>query len=303
MFVITYRKYFYLCATLLTVGAVLAMVMLGFNIGIDFAGGTITEVSYPNGRPEKTVIDEALKGTGLHGYLLQPIGTDGYVVRIKELSVDDKALLMKALSNNGAATVKEERSSTIGPVVGNELKQKAYIAITLVILLIVLFVTFAFRKVSEPVASWKFGLATIIALAHDVIIPAGAFVIFSHYFNGEIDMLFVSALLAILGFSVHDTIVVFDRVREHLRINKEHNIRETFDITVGKSVAETFGRSISTSVTIFIVLVALYFFGPETTRNFTFTLIIGIVAGTYSSIFIATPLLVTFEKMQSKKKR
>jgi preprotein translocase subunit SecF len=143
-------------------------------------------------------------------------------------------------------------------------------------------------------------LATIIALAHDVIIPTGLFIIYIHYHHGEIDVLFVSAILAILGYSVHDTIVVFDRVREHLRINREERKKEQFDITVGKSVSETFGRSINTSLTIFLVLLALYILGGEATRNFALVLLFGVIIGTYSSIFVASPLLVTLEKMQSK---
>ena len=146
-------------------------------------------------------------------------------------------------------------------------------------------------------SSWKYGLATIIALAHDVIIPAGIFVYLGH----EIDLLFVTGLLAILGYSVHDTIVVFDRVRENLRINQEQNRDEDFEVTVGKSVNQTFTRSINTSVTIFITLLALYIFGSAATQTFSLLLIIGLIAGTYSSIFVASPLLVTFYKLQRKR--
>jgi preprotein translocase subunit SecF len=170
-----------------------------------------------------------------------------------------------------------------------------------VILCIVLFITYAFRKVSEPVASWKYGLATVIALLHDVIIPTGIFILYIHYTGGEINILFVSAVLSVLGYSVHDTIVVFDRVREHLQNNKEGRVKEKFDVTVGKSVSETFGRSINTSLTIFLVLLVLFFLGSVTTKDFSFVLLIGVIIGTYSSIFVASPLLVVFEKLQTKK--
>jgi preprotein translocase SecF subunit len=139
-------------------------------------------------------------------------------------------------------------------------------------------------------------------LLHDVIIPTGAFILYSQIKGGEIDVLFVSALLAILGYSVHDTIVVFDRVREHLRVNKELKRREDFETTVGKSVSETFGRSINTSLTIFLVLLVLFFVGGSATQEFAFVLLVGIIVGTYSSIFVASPLLVTLEKMQRKGK-
>jgi preprotein translocase subunit SecF len=171
----------------------------------------------------------------------------------------------------------------------------------MVLLAIVLFITFAFRKVSRPVSSWKYGFTAIIALAHDVIIPVGFFAIMGHFFGGyEIDALFVTAMLVVLGFSIHDTIVVFDRVRENLHADKNKN--ETFENIVGQSVSETFTRSINTSLTTVLALVAVFVWGPETTRNFAMALIVGIITGTYSSIFIASPLLVTMAgRMQSKK--
>jgi preprotein translocase subunit SecF len=258
------------------------------------------EVSYVN-RPDRESVVSAIETAGIVGAQVQPVASNKFVIRTKDLSESEKAVLLTALGSPALGEMTVDRFNSIGPVVGNELRKKAFVAIGVVILLIVLFVTYVFRKVSEPVSSFKYGLATIVALAHDVILPAGAFIAISYVWGGEIDMLFVSAILAILGFSVHDTIVVFDRVREHLSTNRKENIKESFDITVGKSIEETFARSINTSLTIFIVLIALFWFGPETTQNFTLTLIIGIVAGTYSSIFIASPLLVTFEKMQSKK--
>ena len=151
-------------------------------------------------------------------------------------------------------------------------------------------------------SSWKYGLATIVALAHDVVIPTGIYIVFGKYFGAEIDILFVTALLAILGYSVHDTIVVFDRVRENLRHNQESRSKENFEETVGKSVSQTMGRSINTSVTIFLTLLALYFVGSDSTQNFAFILLIGVLAGTYSSICVASPLLVTLEKLQKKEK-
>lgn len=190
------------------------------------------------------------------------------------------------------------RQNTIGPIAGAELQSKAMKAIAVVVLMIVLFVTFAFRRVSKPVSSWKYGFATIIALAHDVILPAGVFVFLGKIAGVEIDLLFVTGLLAILGYSVHDTIVVFDRVRENLRDWKG----EDFESVVGRSVSQTFGRSINTSLTILITLVALYIFGSGATKDFSLLLIVGLIAGTYSSIFIASPLLVTFFKQQKNSK-
>ena len=164
-----------------------------------------------------------------------------------------------------------------------------------------LFITFAFRHVSKPVASWKYGVVAIIALIHDVIVPTGAFALLGHFLGYEMDALFVTALLVILGFSVHDTIVVFDRTRENLRHSNESRNKKDFETIVGESVSQTFTRSINTSLTVLLSLLVLYFFGPETTRNFSLALLIGITAGTYSSIFIGSPLLVTLEKYQEKR--
>jgi preprotein translocase subunit SecF len=301
MFVIKYRIVFFIFSVILILSSIFAMFHYVFNFGIDFKGGSILEVSYPEGRPALEDARKQIDSLNFGGYSIQPIGTSNYVVRTKELTVEEKTTLLNTLSSNGQQKITEQRFNTIGPVVGKELRNKAYMAIALVILCIVLFITFAFRKVSEPVPSWKYGLATIIALAHDVIIPTGAFIYYGKFTGAEIDVLFITALLAILGYSVHDTIVVFDRVRENLRVNREQRIKEGFDTTVGKSVSQTFGRSINTSLTIFIVLLVLYLIGGEATRNFAFILLIGVVIGTYSSIFIASPLLVWMEKMQSRK--
>ncbi len=305
MFVVNYRKTFFILSAILIAISIFAMVKFGFNFGIDFKGGTLTQVTYTEARPSQESLKTAVTSLNFKNFgdtVIQPTNTKSYVLRTRELTNPEKEMFLAALTLNNTHKLTIDSYDSVGPVVGNELKNKAYTAIVLVIICIVLFVTYAFRKVSEPVASWKYGFATIVALVHDVIIPTGLFIIFIHYHGGEIDVLFVSAILAILGYSVHDTIVVFDRVREHLRVNKEDKIRESFDVTVGKSVSETFGRSINTSLTIFLVLLVLYLIGGETTRDFALVLLIGVVAGTYSSIFVAAPLLVTLEKMQSKKK-
>lgn len=295
MFIVNNRKIFFGLSTILIVGSFIAMAIFGLNTGIDFKGGSILEVSYAGSRPALETVKSDLNSQNLGTYILTPSGDRRFILKTRELSLAEKTNILSVLSKDPSNPAVEERSNTIGPVVGNELKNKAFTAIALVILGIVLFITFAFRKVSKPVASWKYGFATIIALAHDVIIPAGVFVAWAHFYGGEVDLLFVTALLAILGYSVHDTIVVFDRVREHLRVNQSEKNKESFTQTVGKSVTETFGRSINTSFTIFLALVALYFIGGESTKDFAFVLLVGIITGTYSSIFIASPLLVTLE--------
>lgn len=303
MFIVRYRKIFYLISIILLSVSLYGVFAYGFKESIDFKGGSITEVSYPEGRPDKALVESHISGLGLGGFSVRPSENNRYIIRTQELTEAERESLISTLSENGTQTITVERSNTIGPVAGAELKSKAYKAIAVVLIMIVLFVTFAFRKVSEPVPSWKYGLAAILALSHDVIIPAGLFVFLGHYSGVEIDLLFVTGLLAILGYSVHDTIVVFDRVRENLKINHHENKKEDFETTVGISVQQTFGRSINTSLTIFITLLALYLVGGPATKDFALLLLVGVVAGTYSSIFIASPLLVTFQKFQDNKKK
>ena len=295
MFVVKYRKIWFALSALLIVASVWVVVQYDFNLSIDFKGGAITEVSYAV-RPEKAFVEASIEKLDLGGFSLRPSGDNNFIIRTRDMDNDERSAFLVALSAGGEVP-KVERQNSIGPIAGAELQSKAIKAISVVIAMIVLFITFAFRKVSRPVASWKYGLATIIALAHDVIIPTGIFVYLGHVYGFEIDLLFVTGLLAVLGYSVHDTIVVFDRVRENLTIG---NSNEDFETVVGKSVSQTFGRSINTSLTIFITLLALYIYGSSATATFALLLLVGVIIGTYSSIFVASPLLVTFQKWQKK---
>lgn len=309
MFIVRHRKWFFTFSSILIVLSAYGIFSYGFNLSVDFKGGTITEVRYEGTLPDKGSVEQNIETLSLGGFSVRPSESDRYIIRTRELSGEESEALLKALPSDNEKDPVVERSNTVGPVAGVELKSKALKAVTVVILMIVLFITFAFRKVSNAnlprvirgVSSWKYGLATIIALVHDVAIPTGIFVFLGHIFGFEIDLLFVSGLLAIVGYSVHDTIVVFDRVRENLRRNNESHKNEEFEITVGNSVTQTMGRSINTSLTLLITLVALYILGSSATKDFSLLLIVGVIAGTYSSIFIASPLLVTFYKLQGKK--
>jgi len=297
MFIVRSRIWFFILSALLVATSLYGMISFGFNLGIDFQGGTLTEVSYKDERSVQSEVERNISDLDLGGFSVRPAGEKNFIVRTRELSEEERQALLEAFGYPVSQLV-IERQNTVGPVAGRELRSKATIAIIAVVFMIVLFVTFAFRKAQS---SWKYGLATIIALFHDIMIPTGAFAFLGHLYGLEIDLLFVSGLLAILGYSVHDTIVVFDRVRENLRINKEGNIKEEFEITVGKSVMQTLTRSINTSLTLLIVLFALYFVGSSATSDFSLLLIIGVIAGTYSSIFLASPLLVTFNKLRRNK--
>jgi len=196
--------------------------------------------------------------------------------------------------------VKENSFETVGAVIGNETKTNAIKAVVISIIVITLYVAFAFRAVSQPVASWKFGIVTIITLAHDILVTVGIFAILGKVFQVEVDSLFITALLTILGFSVHDTIVVFDRIRENLKKNSSGG---SFDIIVNNSILETANRSFNTSVTVIFVLSALLFFSEGPIFWFVIALLIGIISGVYSSVFTAAPLLVEWYEWDKKHKK
>jgi preprotein translocase subunit SecF len=303
MFIVKYRKIFYIISAILMIGSLAAVFTWGLNLGIDFKGGSLLEVDYPNGRPEVTVLKDSLKSMNLGEYSIRPTGEKGYIFRMKTLSEQERISVMSGISLAGKTKVEEKRFNSIGPLLGTEALHKAFISIFFVILCIVLFITFAFRKVSEPVSSWKYGLIAIFALLHDVLVPVGAFAFLGHFHGVEVDTLFVTALLVVLGFSIHDTIVVFDRVRENLRLNREYRDKKEFETVVGESINQTFVRSINTSLTTLLALVVLYFVGGEPTRYFSLALIVGITAGTYSSIFLGSPLLFTVQKWQERKNK
>ena len=298
--IVKHRKIFYAISGVLSSASIIVLLIWGLNLGIDFKGGTIVEVAYPDNRPAVSEIEKNLEKLNLGEHSIRPVGENGYLLRARELVETERVTLLKALSFDNTKKITEERFDSVGPLLGKEAMRKSLISIILVIICIVLFITFAFRKVSEPVASWKYGLITVLALVHDVLIPAGVFAVLGHFQGIEVDTLFVTALLVVLGFSVHDTIVVFDRVRENLKINRETRAKKPFEQIVGESISQTFVRSINTSLTTILVLIVLFFVGAETTKLFSLALIIGIIAGTYSSIFIGSTLLVTAEKLQKK---
>mgnify|MGYP001606461108 FL=1 len=293
MFIVNYRKIFFTISTVLVVLGIFSMFYFGFNAGIDFKGGAIIEVVYTNARPDILLITDSVKKEFSDAHI-QTVEDDGVFVRTRDLTDAEHTKLLNIISFDGKNQITEKRFNSIGPTIGKELRSKAWYAIIAVILGIVLFIAFAFRRVAKPISSWKYGLITTLALVHDIIIPAGIFA----YLGKEVNSLFVVALLSILGISVHDKIVVFDRVRENLKLK----ISNSFEEIVGKSLEQTFTRSVNTSLTILVVLFALWYAGPATTKDFALLLFTGVFIGTYSSVFFATPLLVTLERWQSKNK-
>lgn len=291
-------KYFFILPAALSVLALLAIGLWGLKPGIDLSGGTLMQVTYSGALPSVASIESAVKPLNLGEVRVQPIGQNGYSLRVRALTEPEHQAVGKALAAFG--NVQEVGYTSVGPTIGNELLNKGLLALGLVTIGIILFIAFAFRHVSKPVASWKYGVVAIITLAHDVLIPAGVFAALGHFRGAEVDSLFIVGLLTILGISINDTIVVFDRIRENLALNEQHHKRQDFDQVVGRSIMQTLARSINTSLTVVIVLAALAILGPSTTQDFALTLIIGMIAGTYSSIFLASPLLVAWEKWQKK---
>jgi len=257
------------------------------------------EVGFTNGRPSNEAIQNALKSFNLGDIIIQPTGgPSGYPGVIMQFKGVDEATHQQILAElNKLTPVAEKGFQYIGPSIGQELRNKTELAIVLALLAITLYIAFVFRKVSRPVSSWKYGITSLIALFHDILIPLGVFSVLGRLYNVEITIPIVAALLTILGFSVHDTIVIFDRIRENI-LRKGMG---QFEDTVNWSLNQTLGRSISTVLTVEFVLVSLYFLGGETLKYFALALIIGITSGAYSSIFIASPLLVSWYKWSAKK--
>ncbi|MBX4209319.1 protein translocase subunit SecF [Candidatus Parcubacteria bacterium] len=301
MFIVTYRKFFYALSAALVIGSLAALFAWGLKPGIDFKGGSIVEVEYASStRPLSADVKPALNALNLGEYSIRETGSSGFILRTVELTPEAHNAVVSALSGSGKIQLSEKRFDSVGPILGKEALQKSWMSVILVLLAIVLFITFAFRGVSRPVKSWKYGVIAIVALAHDVIIPAGVFAFLGHAAGIEVDTLVVTALRVVLGFSIHDTIVVFDRVRENLKHNVEGKQRKTFDVIVGESINQTFVRSINTSLTTLIAIFVLWLVGAEATRHFALALLVGITAGTYSSIFLGSPLLVTAYRWQKK---
>ncbi len=297
MFIIKNKKIFIGISIVLIIFSIVSISIFRLKVGIDFKGGALTEVVYKDARPDQAELNSALGALNFGSILLQPTGDMGYIVKSRDLNEAEHGLLLKTLSQDGKNILEEKSFNSIGPSVGRELTKKAIIAIILVSLAIILFIAYAFRKVSKPVSSWRYGLIAVVSLLHDVTIPIGLFAILSHYYGAELDTLFVVAALTILGLSVSDTIVIFDRIRENLR----NRVETSFPKTVGKSLEQSYVRSICTSLTVILVLLSLFFFGPVSTKYFALMLTAGMFFGTYSSIFLASPLLVLVEEWQKKK--
>lgn len=297
MNIVKHRRLFFWITGLVLAGAVAAIIFFGLPLGIDFTGGSLVQISYPDGRPALATIEQEIATVPIGAVSVRESGTSAVIIRSRILEPDEHTAVLTALGKNTT----ELSYTSVGPALGNQFAAKALWAILAVALAIMLFIAFAFRKVSRPVPSWMYGIAVVAILLHDIIVPAGFYAILAHFTGVEVDALFITALLALLGYSVNDTIIVFDRIREHLAKNQKTNNKENFEDTVGKSISETLTRSINTSLTVVLVLLSLVFFGASATRDFALVMLVGVIAGTYSSILLAAPLLIPFAKWFVKK--
>ena len=296
MNIIKHKAWFLGFSTILVVISIAALALFGLKTGIDFRGGAMWQVKQVSGEVamNESALKEFLSGAlEDKNFTVFPVEDGSYLIRMSAISEAAHQQHLQDLRGR-FGTIEEGQFQSIGATIGQELRNKALWAILYVVLGISLYVTYAFRKVSYPVKSWKYGVITLVTLLHDVIVPAGFFAFLGWRLGVEIDTNFIVALLVVMGFSVHDTIVVFDRIRENV-LNHGGNI--SFSEIVNKSVNQTIARSINTSLTVLIVLVAMYFYGPVTLQYFVLTLLIGIAMGTYSSIFVASPLLTLSRKL------
>jgi preprotein translocase subunit SecF len=290
-----YYKIWFGISGLILLFGIISLSLYGLKLGIDFKGGTFIEVQF-NEQFDMAKVRTAVDSQHIGNYQLQTADNNRLIIKSPSLDKDQQDSLMAEIKTQ-IGDYKEVQLNSIGPVIGQELKKNSIYELLLVSFGIVLYIGYAFRKVAKPVTSWRFGWSAIIALLHDLLFVLGFFSILGHFWGVEVDSLFVTAMLTVLGFSVHDTIVVFDRIRENLKLYPGQSI----DYVVNHSIAQTIVRSLNTSLTVLFVLLSLLLFGGETIKYFVLALFVGITVGTYSSIFIASPVLVVWQKWRTRK--
>ncbi len=282
-----YKIMFFLSLAL-TIAAAVAVAIFGLRLGVDFKGGSVLELSFAEDRPAAGDLVKFIDGlAGVNNPAASPAGDKSVIVRLNEVDEPTHQKILEAVSQK-YGRVTENRFDSVGPTVGDELKRKSLTAIVVLLFAIAAYIAFVFRKLAKVLSPWAMSLATVAALLHDIIIPIGVFALLGRYLGIEISAVFVAAILTILGYSVSDSVVVFDRVRENvLRLGS----RDKFDLVVHQSIMQTLSRSLNTTFTTLLSLIAIYLFGGETVKYFALALIIGIFLGAYSSIFVAAPIL------------
>lgn len=287
-----YRKFYYAVSiTLVTLG-ILAVAVWGLKPSIDFTGGSKLEL---RGSTDTAKAEEFISTNGIEGAVAQRTG-EGVTVRFNEISEQKHRELSQKLETFYGKEVTEVGFETVGPTISKEITRNAFIAIAAAAFIIIIYIGYSFRRVPKPANSWEFGIAAILALAHDTLIVVGSFALLGKIMNTEIDPLFITGLLTVIGFSVHDTIVIFDRIRENLIAKGSSD----FESIVNESLFEMLPRTLNTSYLVWAILLILFLFGGTTVHNFLLSLVIGIFVGTFSSLLVASPLLITWQNFKKK---
>ena len=292
------RNWYFLFSLIIIIPGIISMVTLGFRFGIDFQGGSEFLLKFQN-NPTLAAVQSAVSAEGVNGVVQQASGGT-FIIRTGVLDPQQSQAFEDQVSAKLGTAIDANKSSVsqVGPTVAQEIVTGALIAVVVASLLILFYLAFRFRRVPGGVRSgFQFAGSALLALLHDVFLVAGIFSILGRVFNlriGEVDSLFMTAILTVVGFSVHDTIVIFDRIRENMIVSQ----RLTFEQVANLSIMQSAARSIITSFTVVLVLLSLLLFGGDTIKGFVLALLIGIISGTYSSIFNATPLLVVWRKLQ-----
>ena len=295
MHIIEKKNWYFAISLLVIIPGIISLFLWGLNLSIDFTGGSRLTYSLANVQQQTDIVLQTFKKENIKVAAFQ---TTKNTISLRTPTLDQKKhnQLLTSLGHN-LKDIKEQEYSTIGPTIGKETTTNAFWGVALASLLIVIYIAISFRGVPKPTNSLQFGICAIIALLHDGLVLLGIFSILGHFFGVEVDSLFVTAVLTVIGFSVHDTIVVFDRIRENLRVHAG----SPFPQVVNASILQTLGRSLNTSLTVILVLLALLLFGGESTKWFVVALLVGVISGTYSSIFNAAPLLVLWQEIRNRK--
>jgi preprotein translocase subunit SecF len=290
--IVNKRYWFFGLSLLVIIPGLLALLAWGLPVGIDFSGGSMLELRFTGGAiPPNADVDSLYAEFGVADPVVQSVGTDGLLIRSKTMDDATKGAIVAAMVERFGVQAEVQRFESVGPAIGAEVAQRAALAVGLAALGILIYISYAFRKVDHAV---RYGLAAIIAMLHDVAVVIGVEAILGHFLGWEADSLFLTALLTVIGFSVHDTIVVFDRIRENRRLFR----RLDYETLVNHSIVQTLDRSINTQLTVMFTLIALLLFGGVTTHHFVTVLLVGVFSGTYSSIFNAAPILVVWENRE-----
>lgn len=293
---IKYDKIYFFISGILIVGSLACLAVFGLNPGNDFTGGSILEIEYQNDRPSNQEIRDTLNGLDLGDFNVQPAGEKGLILKMKDISEDTHQQIIKKLSEG--KEIKELRFESIGPVVGQELKSKTMNIVIFSLLAMLVYIAVAFNQLSWPAKSWQYAIATLFILFNDILLPLGVFSILGKFYGIQITIPIIAALLTIIGYAINNVVVVYDRLREN--VLKTRRREETFEDIANKSINQTLSRQINTSLTTLLPLFFIFFMGGETLKYFALTLILGILSGLYSSIFLACPILVGWLKAEKK---